>query len=110
MQGLGSNLPCLREFTKKDYDSIVFDEACHEQVLMNKMLFQAGPWLVSLGQSACGQHAYKLDVYGVPMILCSNNFKMRESEGLTPEESDWLQGNILEAELPPGARVWYNAS
>ena len=110
MQGLGSNLPCLRKLSKKNFDSIVFDEASHEQVLANKMLFQAGPWPVSLGQSACGQHAYELDVYGVPMILCSNDFKLHVHEGLTEEQSSWLRGNILEAVLPPNAHVWYHIS
>ena len=110
MQGLGANLPCLRKLSKKTYDSIVFDEATHEQVLANKMLFQAGPWPVSLGQSACGQHAYELDVYGVPMILCSNNFKLHEHEGLSAEDSSWLRGNILEASLPSNAQVWYHTS
>ena len=108
MQGLGANLPCLRKLSKKNYDSVVFDEASHEQVLANKTLFQAGPWPVSLGQSACGQHAYELDVYGVPMILCSNDFKLDVHEGLSEEQSSWLRGNILEAELPPNAKVWYH--
>ena len=108
MQGLGANLPCLRKLSKKNFDSVVFDEATHEQVLANKMLFQAGPWSVSLGQSACGQHAYELDVYGVPLILCSNDFKLYEHEGLTKEQSSWLRGNILEAVLPPNAEVWYH--
>ena len=108
MQGLGSNLPSLRKFSKQTCDSIVFDEANHEQVLMNKMLFQAGPWPVTLAQSACGAHAYETDVYGVPMILCSNDFKLHEHEGLTPEQSSWLRGNILEATLPPNAHVWYH--
>ena len=108
MQGLGSNLPCLRKLSKKNFDSVVFDEATHEQVLANKVLFQAGPWPVSLGQSACGQHAYELDVYGLPMILCSNDFKLDVHEGLTPEQSGWLRGNILEASLPPNVDVWYH--
>ena len=71
------------------------------------MLFQAGPWPVTLGQSACGQHAYQLDVYGVPMILCSNDFKLHEAEGLDAEDSSWLKENILEAQLPEGQRAWY---
>ena len=110
MQGLGANLPSLRKLSKKNYDSIVFDEATHEQVLANKMLFQGGPWPVTLGQSACGVHAYDLDVYGIPMILCSNDFKLDVQEGLTPEQSSWLRGNILEATLPPNAKVWYHIS
>ena len=108
MQGLGPNLPSLRAFHKNKYDCIIFDEASHMQVVANKMLFQAGPWPVTLGQSACGQHAYELDVYGVPMILCSNNFKLHVSDGLDAEESEWLRGNIMEAELPSGAHVWYH--
>ena len=85
----------------------LFDEANHEQVLCNKMLFQAGPWPVTLGQSACGQHAYDLDVYGVPMILCSNDFKLHELDGIAEVDSSWLEANILEASLPVGVAKWY---
>ena len=42
MQGLGANLPSLRMFSKERYKAIIFDEATHEQVLANKMLFQGG--------------------------------------------------------------------
>ena len=64
------------------------------------------PWIVSLGQSACNQHAYDVWLYHTPHVLCSNHFPMTEKEGATAEEADWLSKNIMPATLPP-MQKWY---
>ena len=87
---------------------IVYGKVTHRQVLANKLVFQAGPWPVSLGQSACGQHAYEKSFYGIPKILCSNDFVL-EGKPLTVEEQGWLQANVMEATLGPGV-AWFHAS
>ena len=69
-QGLETDLPSLRMVASGEPLCIVFDEISAEQVLANKLVFQAGPWPVTLGQSACGQHAYTLNLCALLMI-CS---------------------------------------
>ena len=106
-QGLKESLPSLRQFSKKDYSCIIFDEVSERQVLSNKLVFQSGPKPVTLGQSPCGAHQYMRDLYAVPMILCSNEFKLTVDDGLSPEEAEWLQKNIIVAKLPKGAKAWF---
>ena len=105
-QGLNSSLPSLRVVGTKDIRCIIFDEISAEQVLNNKLVFQAGPWPVTLGQSACGQHAYSLNLYALPMICCSNDFKTTEKDGLSPDAAQWLGENMWEASPPPGS-AWF---
>jgi hypothetical protein len=107
-QGLGSALPSLREFSKERFSCIVFDEVSSIQVLRNKMVFQAGVDPVVLGQSACNQHAYSVWLFGVPMILCSNDFqlKSREDSPMLDVDEEYLQHNIVDASLPDG-ECWF---
>jgi hypothetical protein len=105
-QGLGKSLPSLREFRKEKHACIVFDEITEEQVLANKLVFQAGPWRVSLSQSTCGQHAYVKHFYGVAMVCCSNTFLMPPHPDLSGEDADWLQENLCQAS-PPSHCKWY---
>lgn len=56
------------------YKAILFDEGSWQLIFENKMLFQAGPCSIDLGQSATNCNAYKVFVYGTPMIICSNEF------------------------------------
>ena len=56
------------------YSAILFDEGSWKLIFENKMLFQAGPASVDLGQSATNCNAYKVFVFAVPMIICSNQF------------------------------------
>lgn len=106
-QGLQSALPSLREFTKEEYDCIIYDEVTERQVLSNKLVFQSGPKPVTLGQSPCGAFQYTRDLYAVPMILCSNVFKRTLDDGLSQEEVEWLDKNLIVAELPEGAKAWF---
>ena len=106
-QGLGTNLPCLRSYDRSKHRAIVFDEIDEGQVLANKLVFQAGPWLVKLSQSVCNQHSYSKWFYGCAMILCSNTFRMSSVDGLHDVAAiDWLQTNIVDAQLPDGC-TWF---
>jgi hypothetical protein len=107
-QGLGAALPSLREFSRERFSCIVFDEISSIQVLRNKMVFQAGVDEVTLGQSACNQHAYSVWLFGIPMILCSNDFqlKSRDDSPMMRVDEEYLEHNIVDASLPEGER-WF---
>ena len=87
---------------------IVFDEVTSQQVLANKMVFQAGVDPLTLSQSPCNQHAYQVWLYKVPMILCSNFFQKESMNGspMSDEDVDYLKKNIIDASLPEG-ELWY---
>ena len=106
-QGLQTALPCLREWDKARHRCIVFDEASPPQVLNNKFVFQSGVAPVKLAQSPCAQHQYVLDLYGIPLVLCSNIFAMDVESGLDPADAEWLQSNVMVAKLPPG-QAWFD--
>ena len=109
-QGLGKNLPSLRGFRETQHRAILFDEISEEQVLANKLLFQAGPWQITLGQSACNQHAYTKQFHGVAMICCSNTFRMPPHEALSPEDGDWLRKNVVQVAPLDGGKWYYDSS
>ena len=106
-QGLGKFMPSWATLDRAQHDAVVLDEVSEQQVLNNKQLLQSGPRPVSLGQSATNIFAYTIDVYALPIILCSNDFKLSVADGLsTLEEEDWLQANIIEASVPSCGK-WY---
>jgi len=110
-QGLQTTLPSLRSVVPDQIRCIVFDEFSAEQVLANKLVFQAGPWPVTLAQSACGQHAYSVNLYAMPMVCCSNDFKTSQADGLSEDAEAWLRENMFEASAPEGlAWFWEVAS
>ena len=111
-QGLGSVLPDLSALNDPDhkYRAVVYDEISWKQVTNNKQVFQAPNEMVALGQSACNQHRYQINPFGVAMICCSNDFPMSVAEGLEKEEDEeWLKGNVAVVELPAGS-TWFKAS
>ena len=106
-QGLGTNLPSLREYDRARHSAIVWDEVDEGQVLANKLVFQCGAWPVQLSQSVCNQHSYQRWFYNCAMILCSNTFRTTQQDGLASAEAeDWLQANLVDARLPLG-QAWY---
>ena len=107
-QGVSPALPSIRSFDRSRHVAILWDEIDEAQVLNNKLTFQAGTHPVTLGQSACGVFAYSKYLFGTAMILCSNTFSFTQSKGkpLCEEDSKFLKGNILKAELESGQR-WY---
>lgn len=110
-QGLGCNLPSLRAFRRAEHKCIVFDEARSQQVLANKMVFQAGIDTLTLSQSLCNAHAYTLWLFAVPMILCSNDFQLcsTPAANMAPEDEEYLARNVLDGSLPRG-ELWYECA
>ena len=93
LQCKGVAVPCLQHYMKyrQRYKCILFDEAHWSLVQDNKMLFQGGPAPVTLGQSPTGQFCYDVLLYGVPMILCSNQFL----SGADEQQMDYLTKNLI---------------
>ena len=85
--------PCLTQFNRLTHKAVVFDECTSNTIVKNKALFQANSDGVLLGQSQCNEHAYWRFLYGVPMIICCNDWLV----GITPgsEEEKWLLANSI---------------
>ena len=108
-QGLGNLLPDVSPINNPElgYDTVVCDELSYMQVISNKQFFQAGNDYVTLAQSNCNQHSYRIWPYGLKIIGCSNDFPMTVEEGVRSEQdAEWLRGNIVVVELPP-KETWY---
>jgi len=107
-QGLAPHTPSIKRFDRQKHLAIVWDEVDESQVLANKLIFQATNKVTALGQSACNAFAYERYLFGTAMILCSNVFSFTHSRGkpLNDEDRDWLEKNILVAELPAGEK-WF---
>ena len=84
-------LPNLRSFRRDQHRCIVFDEASHTMVFNNKQVFQAGIDTVMLGQSNCNEHAYSVWLYGVPLVVSTNDWLL----GASVEQQDWLSRNSV---------------
>ena len=107
-QGMAPALPSIRAFDRQHHLAILWDEIEPSQVLQNKMVFQSGLEQVALQQSACNGFAYMKWLFQVPMLLCSNkfDFKGTKEKPLPPEDTEWLQKNIIVVDPPSGGK-WY---
>ena len=103
-------LPSIRAFDRQHHLAILWDEIEPSQVLQNKMVFQSGLEQVALQQSACNGFAYMKWLFQVPMLLCSNkfDFKGTKEKPLPPEDTEWLQKNIIVVDPPSGGK-WYKS-
>ena len=99
-------LPGLSSFKRGKHAAILFDECRHDQILLNREFFQSGVYPQSLSQSACNQYAYQLWVYQVAMIICANELKMTEADGLSSSDAEWLRSNVVVVTLPAG-HSWF---
>jgi len=116
-QGLGTDLPSLREFDRDFHQVIIWDEVSPQQVLANKVVFQGRVDRVSMAQSRCNGFSYTVWLWQAPQVLCSNYFPLQEvaadrengRECISAEGADWLRANIVEA-APPDGMTWYDAS
>ena len=99
-------LPGLSSFKRGKHAAILFDECRSDQILLNREFFQSGVYPQSLSQSACNQYAYQLWVYQVAMIICANELKMTEAEGLSCSDAEWLRANVIVVSLP-AAQSWF---
>lgn len=107
-QGISPSLPSIKGFQPGRHLAILWDEVDEAQVLQNKMIFQAPNKVQALGQSQCNAFSYERYLFGTAMLLCSNTFSFTHSRGkpLSKVDSDWLEKNVLVAELPEGM-TWY---
>ena len=106
-QGLGKGIiPSIVNLDRQRHRCILWDEIRTDQVLGNKEVFQSGAFLIHLGQSQCNQHMYSKWLYCIAHVLCSNSFPMSVEEGLSEEDAEWLDKNVMRASLPLGQK-WY---
>lgn len=105
-QGLGTDLPSLRDFDRDVHRCIVFDEVSSEQVINNKALFQAGKNFLELAQSKCGGFRYSMWPYQVALICCSNAFPTTQDEGVSKEDENWFRHNLVVIELAAD-QTWF---
>ena len=85
--------PCLTNFKRLQHKAVVFDECSTPTIVKNKALFQANSDGVLLGQSQCNEHAYWKFLYGVPLMICCNDWLT----GIEPgsEDEKWLLANSI---------------
>ena len=111
-QGLGAHLPDIRHFDVSSHCAIVWDECDPRQILCNKVVFQSGPFGVTLAQSACNAHAYTKYLHRVAHIVCANSFPREAGEVcadgsvLSAADEDWLRANVCFVDLSPGETLF----
>ena len=45
-------------------------------------------------------------VYQIAMIICANELKMSEADGLSSSDAEWLSSNVVVVTLPAG-QSWF---
>jgi hypothetical protein len=94
----GVTTPWLREFSRDEWHCIVYDEADWRLPAKQKMLFQSGRRPPTMSQSNCNESAYDVDVFAVPMIICSNDF-WAGSDGQDMVSCAWIKENSFIVEI-----------
>jgi len=109
-QGCSPDLPSIEAFDNQVHSAILWDEIDEQQVLNNKMVFQAPAEPVTLGQSKWNQFGDVKLLHGVAMILCSNTFDYPRGDStcskLNAMDRNWITSNIYEVRLGEG-EVWW---
>ena len=85
--------PLLKGFSMLKHKAILFDECNANMVARHKKVFQStihGAWL---GQSKCQQHAYQVFLWGVPLIVCTNEWIEEADPPLDKAKKEWLEDN-----------------
>lgn len=82
--------PNLRPMQSGRYSAIVFDEGNWELAAANKAMFQSSSRSVELSQSQCNDRCYRVLLFRVPLIICSNSFWAGCKD---PEITDWIVKN-----------------
>ena len=88
----------FKDFKRCVHKPIVFDEADELYVLGNKQIFQAGPFDVTLGQSATTSYSYSVWLNRVACIVCTNVWG--EAAFSEPDRS-WLEKNSILINVSP---------
>jgi len=87
----GVDCPNMRPFLGGAYEAVLCEETTWEIMWKNRQLFQAGPWRVQLGQSPCNEHCYSVWCWGVPFMICSNDFWQNCANATARA---WVEANI----------------
>ena len=58
-------------------------------IVDNKALFQCPPFPIKLGQSQCNIASHDVFMYGVAIIVCTNN--LWDGVGAGSDEGDWIK-------------------
>ena len=91
--------PDLRDFEGPPFvNNILFDEASPRLVSEHRELFQAPRHEVSLGHSTTNCYAYKVRVWRVRMVICTNKW-YKQLEELPKEDQEWLNKNVYVVEV-----------
>jgi hypothetical protein len=90
----GKDNPDLRSLNPSVHDTIIFDEASAQCVLLHKKLFQSSASLVTLGSSATNMHSFSLWCHRLRMIVTSNRWQL-EVRQLPVDDADWLRANCV---------------
>ena len=80
--------PSLDEYTGQK--CIVLDEATPQMCVHNKVLMQATAQGVILRQSKTQMYARRVNLYGVAIVVCTNEWRKQED---TSAEAEWLRKN-----------------
>jgi hypothetical protein len=99
-------LPSLKDFDRERHSAIVFDELQPEQILANREIFQAGVHENKLSQSACGQHEYRVWLYCIPLIGCTNSLDIDRKRPTYAGDKEWLDKNLVVVSLAAG-QTWF---
>ena len=84
--------PDIQEWCSGKFKAILFEEANWEMVIKNKLLFQNRGDEAVLQASPTMCNAYKVMLYGVPLMITSNNF----FDGIQKvEDIEYLMKNIV---------------
>jgi len=87
--------PDLREYDGPPFHyNILFDEASPKLVINKKDLFQSPKHDVDMGTSSTNCYAYKVHVWGVRMIICTNKWHEQVRE-LPEQDQQWLAKNVI---------------
>ena len=79
----------------QEYTSILFDEGTWKLVIENKMLFQGGEDILHLSMSKTGMYTYPVFMWGVPLMICSNNFWAGFDEERDAGDKEYLKENCI---------------
>ena len=100
--------PNLRRFDRRVHKAIVFDEISPLCVAKNKVMFQASIEGVDCGQTKTSIYAYWRFLYGVPLIVCTNEWidaLPDEQRGEHGKAIDWLVKNQVHVAI--AADAWH---
>ena len=88
--------PDLRDFVRGKHDCIIFDEAPPSFVINNKAIFQANSEGALCAQSQCNQHAYRVFLYQIALIVSTNVWIDEQDQS---GDAQWLRANSYHVEV-----------